>query len=244
MSEKIIVYWCGRQEGIEDTDINEDMLYYEPKNLYKDLIKYKNPNLEDGSDGNMFLCPSFQDKALKTYFLENTLTSKVSVVDGVLNTTSETTVPFGYVRKNNFNNSWHLLFGLSWLFFASEPLEVSFTSPYFHKTAYMNYMQTVPGKFDIGQWFRPYQMEFVLWNTTQDIILEAGDPLVYAEFHTNKKIEFQRFRYTKEFTPFWGACTSAPLRYGRKKSLCERYDRFIKGDMNKSILQLINKNLI
>lgn len=243
MSKPIIIYWSGRQEDNSINEISENMIYYPPENLFKSLLLNKNKELGD-DETNFFLCPSFKDKTKNTFVFKNTLTSSIDLIDGKLFPNENTTIPFSSVRESTLNNTFHLLYSMSWLFFCEQSINVSFTSPYFSCADYLPYMQTCPGSFDIGRWFRPYQTEFVVWNKNQKITINENDPLMYAEFHTNKKIIFKRFQYTSDLHSYWAACNSAPLRFGKKQPLSKRYERFEKASMDKAILKIIKNNLL
>jgi len=242
MGKSVTIYWSGSQD-ISPNNINENMLYYPPENLFKSLLLDKNKSLQNG-EANFFLCPAFKDKAINTFLFKNTLTSSVDLVDGQLIANENTTIPFSCTRDSTLNNTSHIGYGMSWLFFCEESIDVSFTAPYFSPVSYLSYMQSCPVSFNIGKWFRPYQTEFIVWNKNQKITVNEGDPLMYVEINTNKKVIFKRFQYTEELQSYCLACVNAPLKYGKKKPLSERYDRFEKANMNKAILNIIKKNLL
>ena len=51
----------------------------------------------------------------------------------------------------------------------------------------------MPGKFDIGKYFRNIVFAFAVHNDIETIKVDEGEPLYYLRFHTKKKIKFVRF---------------------------------------------------
>ena len=237
MSKTITVYWAGFNEQVNF--INTNMWYSDPKNLFKDMVEQR----VDNRDDTLFRCPAIRDKATNTYYFENQIPSTVTFLhDGTLGWEGVTCKS---VRDPSISGTKHISFNLSWIFYTDEPLEASFTPPYFHKNSYLPDMTFPAAKFNIGSWFRPFNAEFMLWNAdTKQVVLPSGMPLFYAEFHTDANIKFQRFECTDKIAKYAMACTFTPKLLGRFKPLSERYDLFKRTRMNSAVMREIKDNLI
>lgn len=237
MSDEITVYWAGFNEQVNF--FNNNMWYSDPKNLFKSLVKERDHN----NDDSLFRCPASRDKMLNTYYFENVVPSRVEFLDN--GDLSWEGVHCNYVRDPSISGTKHVKYDMSWIFFTEDPLEVSFTAPYFHKDSYLPFMAVPPARFDIGSWFRPFNAEFILWDAdTKELVLPSGMPVFYAEFHTDANIRFQRFECTEKIVQYAMSCTFAPKLFGKFKSLDERYQTFEDGHMHTAVMNEINKNLI
>ena len=237
MSKTITVYWTGFNEKVNL--FNTNMWYSDPKNLFKDMIKQK----VDNRDDTLFRCPAIRDKATSTYYFENEIPTTVNFLPGDSLTWEGASCE--YAREPSIAGTKHINFNMSWLFYADAPLETSFTPPYFHKDSYLSNMTFPAAKFDIGSWFRPFNAEFMLWDSdTKQIVLPSGMPLFYIEFYTDANIKFQRFECTNKIAQYTTACTFAPALFGRFKPLSDRYKLFKKGHMDNAVMREIKDNLI
>ena len=70
-------------------------------------------------------------------------------------------------------------------------MPVYFTPPFFQKPGYTQDATILPGEFDVGNWFRPYNFEIQTWSNHGIITLKENEPIFYAEFKTDKKIKLQ-----------------------------------------------------
>ncbi len=130
---------------------------------------------------------------------------------------------------------------LHYIFFSEEPLNMDITPPMFHRPRYTNYATPVPGSFDIGRWFRSFILEIQLWEAKGKLILEAGEPLFYASFSTDKKVKLQRFVYTEVLAQHANACVNF---FKNEPSLEKRYDLFENTSMREQVLKEIKDNLV
>ena len=82
-------------------------------------------------------------------------------------------------------------YNLRYLFYTDQPLEISMTPAYLTVNEFTQNTTLVPGKFDIGQWFRPLDCSFIM-NSNQ-LQLKKDDTFAYIKFHTDKKINLINF---------------------------------------------------
>ena len=244
-NNQIVVYWCPWWDPKKD--INLDVLYRKPENVYRDLIKNFEPKDEFA---NFMNCPAVSEKLKRTYVIKNVAETEIEVFindDGypdiryinTRNTNTPAYMPHAPTLRNQYLVEYQMAFGL----FAEESLEVSMTSPFFHKAEHLKYGAIVPGQFDIGRWYRPLMAEFNLWSDNSKLHVPEGDPLMYWEFHTDKEIVLKRYSMTPKL--FNIATTLINFKILRKWSkLLPRYQYFKESSMREIVLKEIKNNLI
>ena len=142
----------------------------------------------------------------------------------------------------SLTNQLLVCYNLQHIFFAEEPVLMRLTSPWFHKSPHMQYGSLIPGNYDIGRWFRPINFEYNLWDGGTKLEIEAGEPLAYIEFGTDRKIVLKRFEATEKLHTIGGEIIHA--RSKRWKTLASRYELFDRSPMRKIILKEITENLL
>lgn len=242
MSKKpIVVYWSPSADNMSSPDWS--FLYPKPTTLFKDHFK----NKDKESTNHFFMCPASAIKMKKTLVFHSPVSFgydyDFSNGKQELSPTGKNGILMFPSRPRMINNGPAFKVGLSYLFFASESLEVSFTSPFFHKTTYMENCSTVPGNFDIGNWYRPYGIEIQTWSDKANIEFVEDEPLFYAEFNTDRPIILKRYTQTEALIKYSNACMETPLIFGLNQSLKKKYEKFRSVGLREKILLEINKNL-
>ncbi len=249
--DAINVYWSSYSTVFnfsEPTPVMEIMLKNrrDTKNIHDD-------------PRNLLACPASNDFFKNLFSINSTFPEKVVWPEGYLKESSENyennhgrhTEPFllkkhfnlfdfKIVRPSSMNGYVDIEYLTSAVFFADEPLIARFMAPNYPPTTPSPGAFLASGQFDIGQWFRPFNLNYFIPvdNTTFEI--KHGDPIFYLQLLTDKKINFHKFKMTPEIaqvkndTVIWG---------DKVMSLPERYDFFNKGKNKKKLLEEINKNL-
>jgi hypothetical protein len=244
--DTVNVYWSPFvvSSGLNSSG-DWSMLYPEPTNLYSDISKLKVVN--SGSQKSFFVCPSIKDVFKNTYVFKNTIYSEydydlsndISIVPK-----SQNFIEYDISRKPAIETGPIIKFKLSYIFFADQDLDVFFSSPTFHKPEYTNYGSIFPGQFNIGSWFRPYHFEVQMWYQSGKFIIKEDEPIFYARFLTNKKINLNRFSFNDKLFNYSDHCSNSSLTMKANIPLIERYHRFKESKMNYAILKEIKNNLI
>lgn len=244
MSKPINVYWAVANEGL---DVDWQMMMEEPRPLRRDI--YNNKNRSNKDRNNFLKCPAV------TSVINNTLVWRAPK-----NTSVDMEVENGgiklYRRYSNedmfdwypehqptISNNLLITFDYHIIFFADQDVDILFSAPYFSKAPHLQYGAIVPGKFNVGSWFRPYNAEMNLWHGNTHMEFQENEPIAYFTFLTDEKINVHQFRMTKELREISYAMTSTGtwLPY---KSLQERYQMFRQRKMRNVILNKINENLV
>lgn len=245
MNNDLILYWsnaaCYEIDGKDWT-----FLYQKPTILYDEVF---NDKLKKKTESTFFTCPAVKERMKRTLVFKSPISSGYSyktieektIVEPLSKSFLETFI----VRDQFLETGPTIDFALAWTFFTEEEsLEALFTPPYFSKPKYMQYGSIIPGKFDIGQWFRPYHAEILMWNKDGEIHFEEDEPLFYLELLTDKNIVIKQFEYTTKLFHYDEACVDGNKIFGRNQTLFSRYKRFNNTGMRKKILKEIRENLL
>jgi hypothetical protein len=242
----INVYWAPFYQAstIEDYNAKMDwnMLYYDPDTVYDDLKINAN---EENIKRSFFSCPVFSKTYKNTYVYKNTLESSfVFEKDKVKSVSRNGHVGLNIARDPSMMNSNNLEYNLHWIFFSDEPLIATFTAPYFHIADYSSKVSLIPGEFDIGQWFRPYNLEYISSKESDSFVFKENDPLFYVKFNTDKKVVLKRFNLNEKLYTYGVSSKNSPLLLESSVSLSKRYKRFNQSRMKDIVLSEIKKNLV
>ncbi len=237
--DELIIYWAS---AVPPEHGNWSLLYHEPEILYDNLMKQKN---KFRGLNNYLLCPAAASTFKKTVVAQfpHDASYKYDFTDGKEEVvpTSKQYINFNIKRAPTISVGPTVEFSMSYSFFCEEEINAKFTPPMFHPPKHTKYATVVPGRFNIGSWFRPYPLEMQFWNNSGEVIFEEHEPLFYVEFETDRPIKLQRFVFTDELQALQTHCIKY---YSQEYSLLRRYAQFKKSGMNKLVLHEIKKNLV
>jgi len=229
------IYWAP---VFFDAERDWNIMYSDLETLYSAWQKERITNVKEN---NFFFCPAFQNVANKTVILKNPLESHFIVDGNNVNIHSKDYIRPDIVHKPCINGTTLLTYGMSFLFFSDEDITMSLTSPFFHPAKHQKYGSVVPGKFNIGSWFRVINLEYNLWGN--ELKLEQDEPLAYVSFETEKKIKLHRFQMTPELQRIASTCGTSS-QWEKFVPLADRYKRFKQSRTNKIVLKKIKENLV
>jgi hypothetical protein len=246
----VTVYWTPGAYNIESTSWTQ--LYAEPKSLLSELNQKRNKENKNTKGQNMFGCPSYVDAIKNVFTVNNIVESQINMPDYL--THNDLQYPFDIddiaplrvkvLRPPSIDGTVNINYNMSWLLFADEPLVARFTAPYFPATSPAKDVILSAGEFDIGQWFRDFNLDYHVPNNTKVLSFKKDQPLFYMDFKTNKKIILKRFLLTQEIRNFADECANSRARYGSFFTLPERYRIAKESKMAEQVLSLIKKNLV
>jgi hypothetical protein len=239
--EYLNIYWAP----LSDQENNDwSLMYSEPVTLFSYMSKNK---IESKAD-KFFSCPAVKGLTQNTYIFTNTIESEYlyDFSDGkkIITPVSSKYLAYRNQRDASIKNGPIIMFNMSYVFFSDEPLLATFSSPYFSNCEYMKSGSFIPGEFDIGRWFRPYNCEMQLWSNSGSIKFNHDEPLLYVKFNTDKKIKMNRFDLNDKLKKIFTTNISTQQWYDTKKSLSTYYYLFNRAKMRDVILTEIKKNLV
>jgi hypothetical protein len=239
MSDTLNIYWSPANFTLDEE--SWIMLYSDPKNILSDIYDKRNP---DAKHRSFLSCPAFKDKLKNVFMFDNIFDSEYYYKGSIVESIGQSAVGFYSQRQPSINIGPLLTYNMSWLFFSEEPVDCFFTSPYFHKAEYLASGALVPGKFNIGSWFRPFNLEMQMYSNEGNIKFNKDEPLFYMDINTNKKINFIRFNMNKKIHSLSQEAVRSPERYKKFMPLKERYSVFKNSKMRDIILNEIKKEVI
>lgn len=244
-----VIYWASAQPSAETYDLNH--LYPGVKSLYEETFA-KKVSLKDNLN-DFIRCPAFSDLAKNTFVHRAPVETHAKldfsrkranyIFENSLDETKYR-VKLEFMREPTIEG--HNLIQYSWpiVFFSEEEsMMATLTAPYFESTESSQYGMIVPGRFDIGKWFRPMNMEFQLWEGVSEMKIAANEALCYIHFDTDKKIVFKKFIMTREMDKLLVSILRASP-YRRFARLSDRYRVFEQSQSKQRVLKLIQKQLI
>jgi hypothetical protein len=241
--DEVTVYWSPYYPVRAEERYDWNMMYQDPKSLTDSL---KPERVVDGDPNNsIFFCPAYKNMFSNTFVFSNLVDSKyefnpetkqfVAVQDHqyVLSRSME---PFMQDRRV-------IWIPLGWTFFCEEDVEMELMPPILHDTIHRHYGSITPGRFNISKWYRPCITEFILWKGQNRFHL-AEEPVMYARFHTDKKVVLKRFEMTADLQKLAESIADTKNNLGRFKSLAYRYDTFVKSRTKEIVLRKIKEAVI
>jgi hypothetical protein len=247
--DSIVVYWGtpNFQPKVESWS----MLYSTPRSLSSLLRENKSAN------SPMFICPATKDVFKNVFVFKSTFYDKhILPIDYLKETQSlvpkfereviptDGTIQMVRVRPSSLLNHSNIVYNMAWLLFSEESLLAKFTAPYCPPTSPALGAILSPGQFDIGQWYRPFNLDYHIPTDTKTFEIKENDDLFYIQFYTDKKIIFKQYVVSDKLLALLRESTEAPKRYGPFKSLQERYFMASKTNYSKLVLSEIKNNLI
>lgn len=246
MSKKPITVYLAPCTSPESDGVDWGFLYPRPSVVFSNLIKEKSENIDKAS---FLSCPAFSNLTKKTiqYCSPMSASYKYDFTNKdnpIFMPTSDNYIATSVVRSKILNEGNSVFFQLSYLMFSDEPLETLFTLPYFAKPEYIKYGTPIPGQFDIGQWFRPFNFEVQMWSDVGEFHIKENEPLFYAQFQTDRPIVFKHFEMNEKLKLMSLACVDTTSFFGKGQSLKSRYLRFNNTGFRNRVLSEIKKNII
>jgi hypothetical protein len=243
-NETLTLYWSPGLPFNLDTSPDYNGAYFEPHSLHSEFVTNSE---KDTPAGIRFTsCPAVNAYSKNTFVFTNPLSYELLVNKDYVSPKNPNK-PFinaEYRRPPTLKDSPIVSIGMSWFIFSEEPVIARFTPPYFHEPKYTQHGTVVSGGFDVGSWFRPFNLDIQMWKNKTELILEEGEPLFYVHIETEKKVILKRFVYNKTLGDIALSCAQSPTLFGKHLPLEKRYNRFIKSKTHSKVLKEIKNNLI
>jgi hypothetical protein len=229
-------------------EYSQSMLYMQPESLQTNFQREKIP----GSP--MPQCPATRNIFDNVFVVKSAIDDEFSLPNlpfdyeqqsleiGKMQTQSR--VGMTHHRPTSIPNHINAMYDLGWILFASEPVKARFTAPWFPASSPIHNARLSPGEFDIGRWYRPFNLDFHIPFESRMFSVKKGDPLFYVELMTDKKVEFKRYMLSDRLAALMQETARSPQLYGQHKKLEERYSQFESTLMPEMVLAEIKKNLI
>ena len=229
------IYWSP---VFFDPNTDWNMMYYDLTSLYD---SYRNTRNIDRKENNFFFCPAFQNVAQKTFVIKNPIQSSFDISNRKVEVKSKNFIHPEIEHQPCINNNTLLTYGLRYIFFSENDINMTITSPYFTQSKHLQYGSLVPAKLNIGSWFRVINLEFNLWGNKFEI--DKDESIAYVSFDTDSNVKLKRFEMSPLLHKYAASCGSSS-KWESFVPLSERYKRFKQTRTNKLVLKEIKENLI
>lgn len=228
------VYWAPY---IED-DLNDwNLLYEDLESLHS--ITYTGLASPLDKHSNFFYCPAFTNVSKSTFVVKNPMETFISLEDSKIVLRSKNGILTEKIHDSTLKNNPLLVYGLRYIFFSEDDIDLTLTSPYFSNSPHLQHASLVPGRINIANWFRVIHLEYNLWNTSLN--LKKDEHIAYFNF--SKEVTLKRFRMNNELYKIANA-TSSSSKWEKFVPLVDRYKRFKKSRTDKIVLEHIKNNLV
>lgn len=239
MSNETLIYWAPAFENNQPIDWN--ILYTDLESLHDSLRDKKS---DTRPNQNFFYCPAFTNVTKSTFTVRNPIQShfKIQNQNEVI-PTSKNHISSTIFHPPSIENCATMIYGLKWIFFSEEDVEMTLTSPYFSQSQHLQYGSVVPGRIKINSWFRAINLEFNLWPNVNEFKVEENETIAYFNFNTDKNIKLVRFEMNQKLHQYSNAGIQSTV-WESWVPLKKRYDRFKKSRMNELVLKEIKNNIL
>jgi hypothetical protein len=228
MKGKVNVYWA-----IDDRVIPSlALLASSPDSVIFEFAK-NNKNHEYTK------CPAFIREYNNTFSYKSLYDFEIDIDPETIEPTDKSTTPPQLFVRNK--TSKHFSLNPHIIFFSDESLEMSQIPSSLHMNNFTDNTNVFSGRYDIGKWFRPLNVDFIL--RTPNIKVKKGDPLFYLKFNTDKKVNFINFKFNIEIEKIMNSCINLKFiqpGYNFKKL----YNLFLQIGYRKKLLKEIKSNLV
>ncbi len=244
MSNNITVYWAAPAVPKSFFQSPLNFNFSEPTKVLNVLRTNKT---KEPQPQNVFSCPA-HNSMLNNVYQVNSTQNYTFDLNQVHLTNSWPWYSHSYdfvsPRKCSLEGYSDIEPAYSWLFFASEPLVARFTAPYLPTISPADGSFLVCGEFDIGQWYRPFVLNYMVPKHVPYLTVLKNNPLFFVEFKTDKNIVFKQYESTESLYDYSGRCIRSPVEVGRSYTLEPRYNWLHETITTKVIIDEIEKNLV
>lgn len=194
MKKTETIYW-----GLALSPDQKDRTYFlnvvEPVPVISLLKKLRNDtNITSDTRGGDFLkCPAVIGSIRNTYAVLSPIDLDI-VWDGqsihTKNYDQDFFNKFVFIRDST---KGYMSMSLSLLvFFAESSVNMRYMTASYSKTDFLKKTTLITGEYNIGDWFRPVDIGFII-NEPSTVSIKKGDPLFYVKFDTDSNIVLKRF---------------------------------------------------
>jgi hypothetical protein len=247
MAEELVVYWSPANFTVTEESWN--LLYLEPE-----LVNNKLREMSTGYARSIKACPASKFYLNNLFSLKIPFSDEITLPVDFLNLThmdegeafldTKSILAIKRVRPSSYVGYSNLSYNLGWLFFCEEPLVARLTPPTIPPTSPAEGAILSSGEFDVGQWFRPILIDYHIPLTTQSLSFKENDDIAYIKFETSKKVVLKRFLLKETLNNIMSESVFSPVRYGKFKTLSERYEMARRTKVLNIISSEIKKNLV
>jgi hypothetical protein len=241
MIQKPIIIWWGVDTS--ETGFEEGIRAEEPKPILKKFLKeYTGENEETRM---LSYCPAIKDELINLYGVKPYYDYRLYITSKNIITTDDYDQNFFnehvYVRSTKL-----ISLKTNHVFFApyEKSLLMSQVAPSLEDNSIANSTMLIPGKMDIGKYFRTLDHALILKKETSSIQFLREQVSFYIKFHTTRPIVLRQFFWDKRINEYYRSILAVKFhKYSKASILSYYYNLFGKFQFKKKIIKIIEKNL-
>jgi hypothetical protein len=247
--DPLIIYWSPYSSADTDLVGEFNLLHPEPENVYASLVRRMPDSRNERSLQTYMSCPAASARLKNMWVFKAPFDMEYGFDFTDPDNPQVWNISEGYFnfqvnRKSVIKDAAIVSFSIKHLLFAEESVTPLFGPPVMFRPQYMNYGTSVPGAFDISQWFRPHVFEVQMWEKAGTFKLKEGEPLFTVEFITNRPIVFKKFVMSEALVKYADSCVDSHKFFGQWLGLAKKYNIFKDTKMDKLVLKEIKNNLV
>ena len=205
------------------------------------LKKSEEQGTKPGSGiSNMNYCPALQNELKNTYNIYSIYNYEFTASNNEVYSLNYTQEFFN--DHVNLRSVEQKLFSYyqGFIFFTDDDsLEMSLMPPYLEDNNINKNCIVIPGKFDIGKWFRIIDYAFFLKRDSNTFKVEQNEVMYYLKFNTNESINLKQFFASDKIKQYAESCSKLS-KTASLRTLQNYYNQF---RFKKLILKEIKNNL-
>ena len=234
----ITIYW-----GVDTHNSPEGIRAEKPIPILQKVLSERIPKDLAGEIGYN-RCPAFIDELINVYGMKSfyDYTLKFGKDDISSPDYDQNFFMKHFKIKSLKGNLFEFLEDL--VFFTEEPsLEMSLLPAYLEDNSVVNNTIMVPGRIDIGKYFRGLIYAFHMKQNCNKVSFNRNEITYYIKFHTKKKLQFKQFLWTPEISAMNNMMMAAKNSKYDVMNLEYYYNIFERFNFKKKILKIIKENL-
>jgi hypothetical protein len=232
------VYW-----SVIESESIPHISYEEPRPVLAEIAKtlpdFKNPK------SRITNCPAFRDSCKNTFSLHIPIEYELEYKVNDL-TTSMWDRKF-FMDVVNVREPEHFRWtslNFRYIFTAEQSLEAETLPCFLTSNPFTDNADIIPGRMDVGKWFRPIECAYVAKPGPRSIVFNQGDAYSFIRFNTEKKIRFRRFFMSPELC-YQVNRNIESREYKRKLNpLSYFYNLYGRSHMHNRVMKLVKDNLM
>jgi len=217
--------------------------YEEPRPVLAEISKtipeFQNPK------NRITSCPAFRDSCKNTYSLHIPIEYELTYANNDISTTMwdrEFFLDVVTVRDFKYPNWTSMQF--KYIFVSEGDLEIEVLPCFLTSNSFTDNADIIPGRMNIGKWFRPVECAFVVKSGSRTITFNQGDAYSFVRFLTDEKIRLRRFFMTPELNHITSSNIRAREHKRRLNPLTYFYDLYKRSHMHSKVLKEMKNNLM
>tara|TARA_R110002153_G_scaffold129519_2_gene278243 strand:+ start:765 stop:1505 length:741 start_codon:yes stop_codon:yes gene_type:complete len=194
---------------------------------------------------NVLKCYALQDHVKNTFIYRSPVSMKVTytgddrkyIISGI---NADNQKEFNLLIDNpDAESIYQLLIGFGLNILSKEDSLLMSVHPANYHNTDLSRFPVITGSYDCGKWFRPIHLS-ILNPEEKDFEIKRGDPLFYIKFHTEDKVQLERFNMNEEIISHV-ASTVEVKKYLQSTKLNKLYKLYKKSKLKPLLLKEIKK---